>query len=358
MPHRKYAAPGSAPATLATLLAPPSASPSKIRLTVYSEGTLIERPILDLNELPDLSNQDRIHWLDIGGLADATLFQTLGEKYHLHPLALEDALHLGQRPKIEPYPDHLFVVAQMLYYDSAKKLTNEQVSFFLLPNLLITIQEEPDTDVFNPIRDRIRTGRGAIRKLRADYLCYALLDSIIDHCFPILESLGDDLEEMEDLVLSKPQPSCIATLHSHKRTLTQLRRFVWPERDILSSLLHDESGIISPQTKLYLRDAYDHSIQIIDLIESYRDTVSGLTEIYISAVGMRTNEIVRVLTVMSSIFIPLTFVAGVYGMNFDHDASPWNMPELHHHYGYPLCGLIMISITVGQIIFFKRKKWI
>ena len=358
MPHQHYATPGSAPATLDTLVAPPSASAPKIRLIEYAENFLTEREIFSTDDFPNLTDDQHIRWLDIAGLADPSLFKALGEKYHLHPLALEDALHLGQRPKIEPYPDHLFIVAQMLYYQSPKKLAGEQVSFFLLPHLLITIQEESSTDVFNPIRDRIRTGRGSVRKLRADYLCYALLDSIIDHCFPILESLGNDLEEMEELVLSKPQPSCIATLHSHKRTLTQLRRFVWPERDILSSLLHDESGIISPQTKLYLRDAYDHSIQIIDLVESYRDTVSGLTEIYISAVGMRTNEIVRVLTVMSSIFIPLTFVAGIYGMNFDHDASPWNMPELHHRYGYPLCALIMISITVGQLIFFKRKKWI
>jgi len=355
---KHYAAPGSAPATLATLKSPHQAEKPTIRLMEYEPAGVVEKQIASAADLPPFTADGKIRWLDIEGLGDTALFQALGEKYALHPLALEDALHVGQRPKMEPYENHLFVVAQMVYRDQKLRMCGEQVSMFVCRNFLITIQEEIGTDVFDPVRDRIRAGRGYIRKLGADYLCYALLDAIIDHCFPILEDLGEALEEIEDEVLERPQTSCIAKLHAHKRTLTQLRRFVWPERDVCNALLHDESGIVSPQTKIFLRDAYDHTVQIMDLIESYRDVVTGLTEMYLSSVGMRTNEIMRVLTVLSAIFIPLTFVAGLYGMNFDREDGWWNMPELHQPWGYLACLALMAVITVGQIIFFKRKKWL
>ena len=358
--NRRYAKPGSAPATLATLSTPHAAAKPTMRLIEYDGTAVVEKAIPTVAELPAFTDDGRIRWLDIEGLGDASIFQALGEKYELHPLALEDALHTGQRPKLEPYEKHLFIVAQMVYRDTELQMVGEQVSIFLGRNFLVTIQEEIGTDVFEPVRERIRIGRGYIRKLGADYLCYALLDAIIDHCFPILEDLGEALEELEDEVLERPQASCIATLHAHKRTLTQLRRFVWPERDVCNSLLHDESGIVSSQTKIFLRDAYDHTVQIMDLIESYRDMVSGLTEMYLSAVGMRTNEIMRVLTIMSSIFIPLTFIVGIYGMNFDSgDGSrPLNMPELYQPWGYPAVILLMVAISIGQILFFKRKKWL
>ena len=357
---KHYAAPGSAPATLATLKSPSAAEKPTIRLIEYDPAGVVEKVIASAAELPPFTDDGKIRWLDIEGLGDVSLFQALGEKYGLHPLALEDALNVGQRPKLEPYDNHLFVVAQMVYRDQENEMVGEQVSMFVCKTFLITIQEEIGTDVFNPVRERIRAGRGYIRKLGADYLCYALLDSIIDHCFPILEDLGEALEKIEDEVLQRPQTSCVAKLHEHKRTLMQLRRFVWPERDVCNALLHDESGIVSKQTKIFLRDAYDHTVQIMDFIESYRDVVSGLMEMYLSAVGMRTNEIMRVLTVMSAIFIPLTFVAGVYGMNFDYDDGkmPWNLPELHQPHGYLGCLVIMATIAIGQVMFFKRKKWL
>ena len=357
---KHYAAPGSAPATLATLESPSEAAKPTIRLIEYDTAGVVEKTLASAADLPPFTDDGKIRWLDIEGLGDVSLFQALGEKYGLHPLALEDALHVGQRPKMEPYENHLFVVAQMVYRDQELQMVGEQVSMFVSRNFLITIQEEIGTDVFNPVRERIRAGRGYIRKLGADYLCYALLDSIIDHCFPILEDLGEALEEIEDEVLERAQVSCVAKLHAHKRTLMQLRRFVWPERDVCNALLHDESGIVSKQTKIFLRDAYDHTVQIMDFIESFRDVVSGLTELYLSAVGMRTNEIMRVLTIMSSIFIPLTFIAGVYGMNFDaaDGARPLNMPELYHPWGYPVVMLLMVIISVAQIVFFKRKKWL
>jgi len=358
--NKRYSVPGAAPATLATLTTPSEAPKPTVRLVEYDTTGIVEKTIASPADLPPFADDGKIRWLDIEGLGDVSLFQALGEKYGLHPLALEDALHVGQRPKLEPYDNHLFVVAQMVYRNPENEMCGEQVSMFLTRNFLITIQEEIGTDVFDPVRARLRTGRGYIRNLGADYLCYALLDSIIDHCFPILEDLGEALEEIEDEVLEHPQVSCMAKLHAHKRTLMQLRRFVWPERDVCNALLHDESGIVSKQTKVFLRDAYDHTVQIMDFIESYRDVVSGLSEMYLSAVGMRTTEIMRVLTVMSAIFIPLTFVAGLYGMNFDYadGKMPWNLPELHQPYGYLGCIVVMVAITTGQILFFKRKKWL
>jgi magnesium transporter len=199
-----------------------------------------------------------------------------------------------------------------------------------------------------------------VRKLGADYLAYSLLDAIIDHCFPVLEVIGDTLEEIEDEMLVTPHAGAVQRVHDLKRSLMQLRRFVWPQRDVVSALLHDESGLICPTTKIFLRDCYDHTVQTMDLLESYRDISQGLMELYLSSVSMRTNETMRVLTVISSIFIPLTFVAGVYGMNFDYSegAMPLNMPELHHPWGYVICVTVMLAIAIAQLVFFRRKGWL
>ncbi|MEA3209282.1 MAG: magnesium transporter [Chthoniobacter sp.] len=334
----------------------------EIRLAEYHAGEFIEREVESVADLPACDQPGRAHWIEVNGLSDVKVLRELGEKYHLHPLALEDVLHTPQRPKMEAYEDYLFIIAQMLYRDDTNRMCGEQVSMFLGKNLLITIQEDPEFDVFNPVRERLRAGGGLIRKLGPDYLAYALLDAIIDHCFPLLESVGDALEELEAQLLDKPRPKTVATLHEYRRTLMQLRRFVWPERDVISALLHDESGLIGRETKIYLRDCYDHSVQIMDLVESYREVTGGLMELYLSAVGMRTNEIMRVLTVMSSIFIPLTFIAGVYGMNFAPEANgkklPLNMPELYHPFGYIGCLLAMAIVAGGLVLFFKRKNWI
>ena len=351
--------PGTAPGLLE---AHARAQPAKpvLRVVEYDQGDLVEREVASVAELPTCEEPGRAFWIEINGTGDVEVLRQLGEKYGLHPLALEDAVHTPQRPKMEPYEHHLFIIAQMLYRDEKSQICGEQVSMFLGKNLLITIQEESTFDVFEPVRIRIRAGGGYLRKLGPDYLAYALLDAIIDHCFPLLELVGDALEGLEDEVLQKPEPHFVATIHQFRRTLMQMRRFVWPERDVVSALLHDNSGLVTEQTKVFLRDCYDHTVQIMDLVESYREVSSGLMELYLSAVGMRTNEIMRVLTVMSSIFIPLTFIAGVYGMNFDYDGGqkPFNMPELHHPYGYLACVLLMLAVAVGQIVFFRRKKWL
>jgi magnesium transporter len=299
----------------------------------------------------------------MNGLGDVAALKALGEKYDLHPLALEDVINVGQRPKLEPYGAHLFIIAQMIYHDRESCLCGEQVSIFIGHNILISIQEEDDEDVFTPVRERIRGGGGYIRKLGADYLAYALLDSIVDHCFPVLEKVGEALEEIEEDVLEKPGKNTVAQLHGLKRSLMQLRRFVWPERDVVSALLHSDSTIVQAETKVFLRDLYDHTVQIMDLIEAYRDVATGLVELYLSSVSLRTNEVMRVLTVMSSLFIPLTFIVGLYGMNFqnttgDGSPAPTNMPELHWKYGYLGVIAVMAFISVCQIFFFKKKKWL
>jgi magnesium transporter len=300
--------------------------------------------------------------VEMNGLGDLEAVRALGKKYGLHPLTLEDVMNLGQRPKAEIYGDQTFVIAQMLYTSEDREdLVGEQVSIFIIGNLLVSIQEENDHDVFEPVRQRIRNGGGFIRNMRADYLGYALLDSIIDHYFPVLERLGESLEELESEVLDHPTRSIVGTIHNLRRTLLQVRRMVWPMRDVVSSMLHSDCPTIHAETKVFLRDLYDHSVQIMDLVESYRDLTTSLFEMYLSSVGLRTNEIMRVLTVLSAIFIPLTFIAGVYGMNFetttaDGSAAPTNMPELHWKYGYVGVWVVMILIAGIQLYIFRKKK--
>ncbi|MDB6129802.1 MAG: magnesium and cobalt transport protein CorA [Verrucomicrobiales bacterium] len=353
----KYHQPGTAPATLVVPEGARSVTPV-ITLIEYDAETLTERKISGLEELSDCVQNQKVSWINVDGLGDLDLLRALGKKFGLHPLALEDVLNTGQRPKFEPYDNHFFIVAQMIYRDATGRLANEQVSIFLGKNFVISIQEEAEKDVFDPVRIRIRNGKGLIRTGKGDYLVYALLDAVIDHFYPVLEEIGEAIDQMESRIFENPTKTAFRDLHDYKRSLLQLRRMAWPEREVVNSLLHDESGMITKQTKVFLRDAYDHTVQIMDLIETYRDITSGLVEMYLSTVSMRTNEIMRVLTVISAIFIPLTFIAGVYGMNFHTEAGRWNMPELLHPYGYVICVGAMLLIAVGELIFFRRKGWI
>jgi magnesium transporter len=334
-----------------------------ITLIEYDRANLEERVIEDRDELLSHLNNQRVTWINIDGLGDIEVLRSLGSQFNLHPLALEDVLDTTQRPKVEQYDNYLFIVAHMIYRDREAVTCGEQVSMFLGKHFLITLQEEADFDAFEPVRTRIRNINGTIRKMGADYLAYALLDSIIDHYYPVLEDVGAKIDLIEeDLAQLQPGASPVGELHGHKRSLARIRRFIWPVRDLISSLMHEESGLVTKPTKVYLRDCYDHTVQLMDLVESYRDVLSGLMELYLSAVGIRTNEIMRVLTVISSIFIPLTFIAGVYGMNFAREADgkklPWNMPELFQPYGYIACLLFMLAIALFQIVYFKKKRWL
>ncbi len=360
---KRHGPPGSAPATLLPHLVDGKTRKPVVQIIEFDRDHLFERDVVDISELAGEFDSRRVTWINIDGLGDVEALTLLGQKFKLHPLALEDVLNTGQRPKIEVTPDYIFIVAQMVYQDDSRTICGEQVSIFFGKNFLITVQEEGTYDVFDPVRERIRSGRGTIRKNKADYLAYALMDSIIDHYYPVLEAVGADIEELEDELLEKPSREMMHSLHEYKRSLTQMRRFVWPLRDVINGMLHDSSGYITPPSKVFLRDCYDHTVQLMDLVESYKELTTSLMELYHSSVGLRTNEVMRVLTVITSIFIPLTFIVGVYGMNFapetpDGKALPLNMPELYLPHGYIGLMLIMLLIAAVQLVIFRKFKWL
>ncbi len=359
---KRHGPPGSSPATLTPHLVDGQTRKPVISLIEYDKDHLVEREDIGISDLAANFDPSRVSWINIDGLGDVEALRYLGTRFNLHPLALEDVLNTGQRPKIEVTSDYVFICAQMVYRDDDRVICGEQVSLFLGRSFVITVQEEGRYDVFDPVRERIRSGRGFMRKSKADYLCYALLDSIIDHYYPVLEGLGEAIEELEDKLLEKPSREMVFNLHEHRRSLTQLRRYVWPLRDVINSALHDSSGYISSPTKVFLRDCYDHTVQLMDLVESHKELTAALMELYHSSVGLRTNEIMRVLTVITSIFIPLTFIVGVYGMNFANEADgrslPLNMPELYSPYGYVGVMGLMLLIAIVQLVLFRKMKWL
>ncbi len=327
------------------------------RITVfrYDEDGVVAEETVD--GLDDVEHGDGVMWLNIDGLHDTELIERAGEEYGLHPLTREDIANTDQRPKLEDYEDYLFVVLKMLRYDEdAGEVNIEQVSCVLTDSTVISFQEAPG-DVFDRVRERIRGGKGRIRKMGADYLLYALMDAIVDNYFAVVERIGDDVEEIETEIVSNPDPATLQDIHRLKRELIYLRKGVWPLREVVSGLERSESGHISEETRPYLRDLYDHTIQIIDIIETFRDMVSGTLDVYLSSISNRMNEVMKVLTIVATIFIPLTFIAGVYGMNFD-TAHPLNMPELTHPLGYPATLLVMAVIAAGMLVYFRKRGWL
>ena len=305
-----------------------------------------------MKNVSPFKDKPTVTWINIDGLQEVGIIEKIGAHFGIHPLVLEDILHTGQRPKAEDLGDYLFVVLRMLYYDEREDvMISEQVSLLLGPNYVISFQERGG-DVFNPIRERIRNSKGHIRKGGADYLAYALLDAIVDHYFVILEKLGEKIESLEEELVTNPTPETLQTIHTLKRELIFLRKSVWPLREVISGLEREASPLITEPTGIYLRDVYDHTIQVIDTIETYRDMVSGMLDIYLSSVSNRMNEVMKVLTIIATIFIPLTFIAGIYGMNFKY------MPELEWHWGYFLVLLVMTIIIAFMVFHFKRKKWL
>lgn len=294
-------------------------------------------------------------WVDISGHPDVEQLRELGSRLDLHPLALEDVVNTVQRPKIETFGDQLFIVANLASL-SHGKLRSQQVSLFLGKNGIISFHDE-SADLFAPLRDRLQVENSMLRRGGADVLLYAILDLIIDHGFPVLESLGEQLEQLEDDILKNPDKGCLDTLHIIRRELVALRRNLWPQREVLGHLMAEKEELIGDPVKVYLRDCYDHTIQIMDLIEAYRDNGASLLDIYLSGVSNRLNETMRVLTVIATIFIPPTFLASIYGMNFDRKASHWNMPELGWAFGYPMAWALMLTTVVGMLIYFKRRNW-
>ena len=294
-------------------------------------------------------------WIDVSGLANIELLRGLGEAFSLHRLALEDVVTVHQRPKAEDYGHYVFIVARSMVQDTDAE--TEQVSMFLSSSVLLTFQERPG-DCFAVVRKRLRDAAGRIRGSGADYLCYALIDSIIDGYFPKLETYGENLEALEDEVVASPDPEHIGELHELKRDFLMIRRAVWPLRETINTLIRDDHGHFTESTRIYLRDCYDHTIQLIDIVETYREIANGLLDVYISSVSAKLNEVMKVLTIIATIFIPLGFVASLYGMNFDQDASRWNMPELGWAYGYPAILLFMMTVGCGMLYWFWRMGWI
>ena len=347
--------PGSIPGTLNIEA---DASPPTIFLIDYNESNAIRIKIDDPEDCVPYLDKESVSWVDVQGLGSEDVLRRIGHVFELHPLMLEDVVNVPQRPKVDEFDDQLLIIARMVTpRESGRGFVAEQVSLILGKHYLLTIQEEPDFDCFGPVRDRIRTAKGTIRHHQADYLAYALLDAIIDGFFPVLEDYGELLEELEAEVVENPTQKSLEKIHRIKRELLSLRRAIWPQRDAINGLIRDYNHLISDEVNVYLRDCYDHTVQVIDMVETYREVASSLMDVYVSSIGNKMNEVMKFLTMVSTIFIPLTFIAGVYGMNFDHAESPWNMPELSWYWGYPFAMGSMLAIAIGLIIYFKRKGW-
>ena len=351
-----YDEPGSIPGTL--VIDRDSPVPV-VTLIEYNEHSA-ERLALEFVEdcVPYL-NRNSVSWVDVHGLGSESVLKAIGQVFQLHPLLLEDIVNVPQRPKTEEYDNSLLIITRMIMPDEEKAgFITEQVSFVLSQHFLLTVQEEPHYDTFNPVRERIRMNKGIIRRQGPDYLAYTLLDTIIDGFFPILEDYGERLEDLEDEVVLNPSRKTLEKIYTLRRELLTLRRAIWPQRDAINGLIREKSALISEPVRFYLRDCYDHAVQVMDMVETYRELSSSLMDVYLSSINNRMSDVMKTLTVVSSIFIPLTFIAGVYGMNFNTATSPLNMPELNTYWGYPACLVGMGALGLSLFYFFWRKGWL
>lgn len=331
----------------------------KITSLDYDETTFYEKEITNIEELRHFKENGHVSWINICGLHDVEKLGRIGEIFEIHPLILEDILNVNHLPKLEDYDNHLFLVVKMIdIFKETKDLNIEQVSFLLSKNNCLLTFQENEEDVFNMIRESIRSDKGRIRKLGADYLMYRLLDAVVDNYFLILQDMDETIEVIEDDLIYNPNRSTIESIHKLRKKIIKLRRAVAPLRDIIYSIERERYPYIVKSTYIFLRDLYDHIRQNIETMENYREILNGMLEIYLSNSGQKLNEVVKVLTIISTIFIPLTFLAGVYGMNFNPDAGRWNMPEINWEFGYPLIITIMVAVAVGMIFFFKKKEWL
>jgi magnesium transporter len=326
----------------------------KARITVvdFDENQCSVKEADSVDECAVFRGKPTTTWINVNGIHQVELIEALGECFGLHPLLMEDILDTGQRPKMEDYGDHVFLVLKTLFFDEdEKEIVAEQVSLVLGSNFVISFQET-EADVFDGMRERIKNGKGRLRKMGADYLAYGLIDCIVDNYFVLLEKLGEEIELLEEKLVADPRQETLQSIHELKREMLFVRKSVWPLREVISALHRGESSLIRESTQVYLRDLYDHTIQVIDTMETFRDMLSGMVDIYLSSVSHKLNEVMKVLTIIATIFIPLTFVAGVYGMNFKY------MPELEWRWGYPVIMLVMSAAAVSMLIYFRRKNWL
>ena len=331
----------------------------KINITVvdYDKDTYSSTSVDDIESCLPLKGSPTTTWINVDGLHNASLIEKICNCFDVHPLAIEDILHTTQRPKMDVYDNFIFLVVRMKTFNTeTKEIMTEQVSFVLNDHYLITFQETP-VDTFDPVRERIKKSKGRIRKMGTDYLMYALIDSIVDNYFSVLEKVGEEIEAIEEELVTNPVPHTLHRIYGLKREMILLRKSIWPLRELISSLQREELPQITESISIYLKDLYDHTIQIVDTVETFRDMISGMLDIYLSSMSNRMNEVMKILTLFAAIFIPLTFIAGIYGMNFNSEKSPLNMPELGWYYGYPFALGLMAVIGIGMFIFFKTRKW-
>lgn len=346
--HKRHTKVGASPGTLVISKEAPE---PRVSLIDYCVDHVEERRVENVEGMKAAFDPGRITWIDVQGFGDRSLMRRIGELFGFHPLLLEDIVNVPQRPKAEAYEKQLLVVVRMVRNDGLDQIDMEQVSIVLGESYVLTFQERYG-DVLDPVRRRIRSGKGVIREKGSDYLAYAIADTIIDGYYPVLEVIGDGLEELEEEVVTGPTPELLRRLNQTKNRLVNLRRAIWPQREAINSMVRGDHDAISDDVRVYLRDTHDHCVQTSEVAEMYREMVTGLMSTYLSAVANRTNEVMKVLTIMASVFIPLTFVAGIYGMNFDH------MPELHYEWSYPLVWLTMAATACGMLGYFWRKGWL
>ena len=345
-----YHEPGTIPGTLNEDRDAPD---TRVSLIDYNQNKVIPRRLHIPEDCAIYLDTESVSWVDVQGLRNTNILQRIGKVFELHPLVLEDVVIVPDRPKIEDYEDQLVIISRMVMpTEAADGFHSEQVSFVLGKNYLLTVQEEPTLDCFDPVRLRIRNNKGIIRKQGADYLAYALLDAIIDGFFPVLEDYGERIEDLEEEVIVNPTRKTLRKIYRIRRELLQLRRAIWPQRSAINALIRDSNELIGEEVRIYLRDCYDHAVQVMDMVETYRELASGLMDVYLSAVSNRMNEIMKLLTVFSWIFLPLTFITGLYGMNFEY------MPGLKTPWGFWLCVAAMVTIAVGLLVFFRRSGWL
>ena len=322
-----------------------------ISLVDYYQDYFETRTDITIEESTAFKESETVSWINLSGIHDTSIIELFGQRFGIHTLALEDILNTHHRPKVEEMEGYSLVILKMLFFDDdTQSIEAEQISLILGPRYVLTFQEK-EGDVFDGVRERLQRSNGRIRHRGADYLAYALIDSIVDSYFHILEKVGDNLAQLEEELLSNPEQSTLGRVHHYKRQLMLLRKSVWPLREVISELYKEESSMIREDTLVFLRDLYDHTIQVLDTVEIFRDTVSGLQDLYMSTVSNRMNEIMKVLTIMASIFIPLTFIAGIYGMNFEY------IPELKWRWGYFAIWGVMLGCAAGMVLYFRSKKW-
>ncbi|MBN1422420.1 MAG: magnesium/cobalt transporter CorA [Planctomycetes bacterium] len=349
MSRRRRRAPAGAPP--GHLAIDPTAPSPRVRVIRYDADAVEEAEVARPGDIEPIRAKGGVLWVDVQGLGDESILREIGTIFAIHELALADAVNIPQRPKAEAYESHAFLVTRMVREGEAKELIAEQVSIAVGDRFVLSLQQRYG-DCLDPVRDRIRTGKGRIRKLDADYLAYAILDAVLDGYFPVLEDLGERLEALEDRIIEKPSRETLAEIFELRRRLLELRRAIWPQRDAVNVLIRDEIPWIGKKTRPFFRDTYDHVVQILDVVEGHREIAASFIDVYLSSVSNRMNEVMKVLTIIATIFIPLTFIAGVYGMNFEH------MPEIGWRLGYPLCWLAMLGVTAALVIFFRRKGWL